>query len=674
MAYKKTNWQDTLRDAQGNVIQKGTPLNAQALGKIEDGIVQAEQKIDTEIQQVTTQLAQSEQQLLPEKRIVDNTDANIKYVGNWANMANDTYYYNETQIYSQTRSNYFEYTFIGTGLALYFAKNTMCGHAEVFIDGVSKGTIDTYNPTSLVQVNAFSIYDLELGEHTVKVVVKGERTPPSTANQVRFDFLEVYAENRINTQLKAIGNIKQFNTNAKSPLAIPTYDGSYQVVHPKVLYFPEKWNGFHYWMAMTPYTNTDDKTENPSIVVSQDGYEWVERTGLVNPISGIPNPSGHGHYSDTHIFMVGNRMECWYRYNPPNANDTADDNNTNIIYKQTSTNGVTWTEKQEVFKFINDSTKPYVSPVIIHEGGKYKLWWQTYNGIMYYQESTDAVIWTDPIQVNIEVPKLVSPWHHDIIHTEKGYEMLLSCYDRMKKSYELYYSISVDGLTFRGTTKIIEPTYGMDRKDNAQIYRSTFVNVNGLYKVYYSATNTERTWYTFLTEGYDITALQGYDNQEFRNKILFNDLIMQLGRFLKLGQISIYQNKTDKKMYVEGGVSATISNSDGKFIVAKPGVGRMHLDFDGLNFASDKNGSYFKNGSAKFQKDGVGAVILRFDTDPNTLEIRNSPNTDFAYTKLKGAHFTGSISSVQDKEGMIRYNPTIKKHQGFDGTAWHDLY
>lgn len=59
MAYNKTNWQDTLRDAQGNVIQKGTPLNAQALGKIEEGIVQAEQKIDTEIQQVTTQLAQS---------------------------------------------------------------------------------------------------------------------------------------------------------------------------------------------------------------------------------------------------------------------------------------------------------------------------------------------------------------------------------------------------------------------------------------------------------------------------------------------------------------------------------------------------------------------------------------------------------------------------------------
>lgn len=63
MAYQKTNWQDTLRDAQGNVIQKGTPLNAQALGKIEEGIVQTEQKINTEIGKVTMQLAQSAKNL-----------------------------------------------------------------------------------------------------------------------------------------------------------------------------------------------------------------------------------------------------------------------------------------------------------------------------------------------------------------------------------------------------------------------------------------------------------------------------------------------------------------------------------------------------------------------------------------------------------------------------------
>lgn len=74
MAYEKTNWQDTLRDGQGNVIQKGTPLNAQALGKIEDGIIQAEQKIDNEISQVTTQLAETAIHLSSFPRIVPESD------------------------------------------------------------------------------------------------------------------------------------------------------------------------------------------------------------------------------------------------------------------------------------------------------------------------------------------------------------------------------------------------------------------------------------------------------------------------------------------------------------------------------------------------------------------------------------------------------------------------
>ena len=33
-------------------------------------------------------------------------------------------------------------------------------------------------------------------------------------------------------------------------VVIPTYDGSYQLTHPKVLYFPQGWNGYQYWMSM----------------------------------------------------------------------------------------------------------------------------------------------------------------------------------------------------------------------------------------------------------------------------------------------------------------------------------------------------------------------------------------------------------------------------------------
>lgn len=49
------------------------------------------------------------------------------------------------------------------------------------------------------------------------------------------------------------------------PLEIPTYDGSKQLTHPSVLYFPESWNGHKYWAVATPYPNSNDEYENPSI-------------------------------------------------------------------------------------------------------------------------------------------------------------------------------------------------------------------------------------------------------------------------------------------------------------------------------------------------------------------------------------------------------------------------
>ena len=47
--------------------------------------------------------------------------------------------------------------------------------------------------------------------------------------------------------------------NAKDYLDIVSYDGSNQGCHPKILYFPKKWNGWKYWMAFTPYPNSDDQ-------------------------------------------------------------------------------------------------------------------------------------------------------------------------------------------------------------------------------------------------------------------------------------------------------------------------------------------------------------------------------------------------------------------------------
>lgn len=76
----------------------------------------------------------------------------------------------------------------------------------------------------------------------------------------------------------------------------PTYDGSGQVVHPSVVDFRQessvtggRWRGWRYWMAMTPYPYSNDDFENPSILVSNDGYQWRVPAGVINPIYPPPD-------------------------------------------------------------------------------------------------------------------------------------------------------------------------------------------------------------------------------------------------------------------------------------------------------------------------------------------------------------------------------------------------
>jgi len=67
--------------------------------------------------------------------------------------------------------------------------------------------------------------------------------------------------------------------NAPTWQNTPTYDGSGQVVNPDVVYFPSGWHGYKYWLAMTPYPNSNDDYENPSILVSNDGAPGPSRPG-----------------------------------------------------------------------------------------------------------------------------------------------------------------------------------------------------------------------------------------------------------------------------------------------------------------------------------------------------------------------------------------------------------
>ena len=73
-------------------------------------------------------------------------------------------------------------------------------------------------------------------------------------------------------------------------------------------------------------------------------------------------------------------------------------------------------------------TDRILSPAIIYENGQYKMWTVNCKSKfpVLYRESKDGFHWTTPSTIQLKYPSdRLRSWHLDVIHTEKGYEMLV---------------------------------------------------------------------------------------------------------------------------------------------------------------------------------------------------------------------------------------------------------
>ncbi|MFO7610521.1 MAG: DUF2341 domain-containing protein, partial [Candidatus Krumholzibacteriia bacterium] len=225
--------------------------------------------------------------------------------------------------------------------------------------------------------------------------------------------------------------------NAPVPLVTPTYDGSGQVVHPDVVQVPGGWNGYEYWMAMTPYPNSNDDYENPSVLASHDNLTWVVPPGVTNPLA--PEPPGHN--DDTDMLLVDGQMIIYY-------NETNSDGNT-YLKRLASTDGVSWGTAQTVI-----TTPNYImSPAVIHDGTQYIMWYvhspggctSSYQNF-YRRTSADGIAWGPAEPVTIEQPGRI-PWHFDVQDTGDGLVMLFISYPVGSgcTNTQLYHATSADG-------------------------------------------------------------------------------------------------------------------------------------------------------------------------------------------------------------------------------------
>ncbi|PKE26174.1 hypothetical protein [Macrococcoides caseolyticum] len=282
-------------------------------------------------------------------------------------------------------------------------------------------------------------------------------------------------------------NARKLIPNVDQALNIPTYDGSNSATHPSVLYFKNGWNGYKFWMAMTPYPNANNKFENPSIVASNDNVTWDEPpTNPVNPIA--PLAEGDNYNSDPCLLMKGNTMEMWYRVSRLATETTW---HPREFYRMTSTDGKNWTPKELMFTGATVEEE-ILSQTIRYIDGKYKMWYVLTKKpeipVIKYTESIDGKTWSPPRKLNITMPDpAYTFWHGDVIVDDDGsIQMIMMCKSTTKR-WATFYMYSQDNVNFTTPTLIIKPSVPLANKwDSMDLYRPALVKVEDEYYVYYT--------------------------------------------------------------------------------------------------------------------------------------------------------------------------------------------
>ena len=282
------------------------------------------------------------------------------------------------------------------------------------------------------------------------------------------------------------GSFNATTTNATTYLTTPTYDGSGQVVHPDIYYNPSGWNGYKYWMVMTPYPAGDPTYENPSILVSNDNITWIVPPGLTNPID---TPTS-GQDADPDIILgLDGKLYVFFEWGS---------GGTSKVYVKSSSDGITWSAKTEILSSTTEEN--YLSPTVILDGSNYVIYYvdtlSSPNLLKRRTASTPTGTWSAATTCSIAgIPGGIELWHLNVIKNGDEYYAFHDLNDS-----KLYFAISQDGVnwTFSSTPILSPSTSGWD---NSIIYRSAVVDEGSAntYGLWYSARDASLVWHIGYT-------------------------------------------------------------------------------------------------------------------------------------------------------------------------------
>ncbi|PFP29278.1 hypothetical protein COJ96_11490 [Bacillus sp. AFS073361] len=121
---------------------------------------------------------------------IENTVSTIKYSGSWIKPK---YTKASGGTIHQTKGNSgsLEYSFTGTGIALYALKYKNMGKADIYIDGVKVKRIDLYSASHKYKAKVFEKQNLANKAHKIKIVATGKKAKAAKSAYINVDVFKV---------------------------------------------------------------------------------------------------------------------------------------------------------------------------------------------------------------------------------------------------------------------------------------------------------------------------------------------------------------------------------------------------------------------------------------------------------------------------------------------------
>jgi hypothetical protein len=334
--------------------------------------------------------------------------------------------------------------------------------------------------------------------------------------------------NNLFGRLSAISCKDPLIHNAKSPLQIPTYDGSGQAVHPSVIDFQneyglDSWGGYRYWMVLTPFPYSQDRFENPSLFASHDGCTWIVPPEISNPLDRASGGWDKGFLNDPDMIYNPDTNQLWIYYRFANS-DMLKMLLIKVNPDMTMTRPFTLME-QSPWSQNDNRTRSFC--VWREVSDRWHMWGCGGRGKQplntYYFFSRDGICWKEPQRVvneeGLDPFQAIglSNWHMSGKPNIKERRIEFLVYSAVNnpiqrrlfpaKNPVVYAECSMDSPTLFRTpigVPVLQSSKGS--WDNGHLYRCSFRIIdNGTgyrYGIWYSAKGSDGKWQLGYTEGF----------------------------------------------------------------------------------------------------------------------------------------------------------------------------